>query len=219
MAYICDKKVIVEIRGQEMVLCPEKTLWWPERKTMYIADVHFGKADHFRKAGIGVPAQLTTREYDRLQLLVDKYGPECIVFLGDLFHSEYNRSVEVFQKWLHDNGGVECVLVRGNHDIMMEEVYAQLGLKLEDQLVEADILFTHEPQPQPGYYNVYGHVHPGVRLSGKGRQGHSLPCFHFTADYGILPAFGLFTGHVRLQVAAHDRVYVIADHQVIQVSP
>ena len=36
-----------------------------------------------------------------------------------------------------------------------------------------------------------------------------LPCFHFGAQVGVLPAFGAFTGSHRVQAAPGDRVYVV----------
>jgi metallophosphoesterase superfamily enzyme len=44
-----------------------------------------------------------------------------------------------------------------------------------------------------------------------------LPCFFFTRDYAILPAFGPFTGMADVEPQAGDRVYVVAGAQVVGV--
>ncbi len=62
-----------------------------------------------------------------------------------------------------------------------------------------------------------GHVHPGVRLQGKGKQSLSLPCFHFTEKQCIMPAFGEFTGKFIIKPNGKDRVYVIAKSNNEQV--
>jgi hypothetical protein len=41
-----------------------------------------------------------------------------------------------------------------------------------------------------------------------------LPCFHFGAHCGVLPAFGDFTGMHVVRPEAGDRVFVVAEHGV-----
>ena len=40
--------------GQDLVLLPQKAIYWKQEKTLIAADVHMGKVGHFRKAGIAV---------------------------------------------------------------------------------------------------------------------------------------------------------------------
>ena len=48
---------------------------------------------------------------------------------------------------------------------------------------------------EAGYgYVLAGHLHPGVRLHGPGRQSVRLPCFAFGRNAALLPAFSEFTG-------------------------
>ena len=42
----------IEISGETMHLLWQKAIWLPHRKTLLAADLHFGKINHFRKAGI-----------------------------------------------------------------------------------------------------------------------------------------------------------------------
>jgi uncharacterized protein len=57
-----------------------------------------------------------------------------------------------------------------------------------------------------------------VRLYGSGRQRERLPCFVFSPQVGILPAFGDFTGLGDVEPGDGVRVYAIADDEVILVS-
>jgi hypothetical protein len=41
-----------------------------------------------------------------------------------------------------------------------------------------------------------------------------LPCFHFGAEVGVLPAFGAFTGMHVMPRAPDDRVFVVAGDAV-----
>jgi metallophosphoesterase superfamily enzyme len=66
-------------------------------------------------------------------------------------------------------------------------------------------------------YNVAGHIHPGVLLRGSGKQAVTLPCFHFSRQQAILPAFGSFTGLARIHPKKEDRIFVIVDETVMEV--
>lgn len=39
----------INIKDQNLLLLPEKALFWEEEKGLIISDVHLGKAGHFRK--------------------------------------------------------------------------------------------------------------------------------------------------------------------------
>jgi hypothetical protein len=57
-----------------------------------------------------------------------------------------------------------------------------------------------------------------VTLTGAGRQRLRLPCFFLGERVGVLPAFGGFTGTAVLKPTARDRVYVVADDEVLAVN-
>ena len=67
------------------------------------------------------------------------------------------------------------------------------------------------------YYNLAGHIHPGVRMIGGGRQIITLPCFYFGEKQGLLPAFGIFTGLKRITPEKNDKVFVIAENRIVEV--
>jgi uncharacterized protein len=58
-----------------------------------------------------------------------------------------------------------------------------------------------------------GHLHPCITV-GRGIDRLRLPCFHFGANVGVLPAFGVFTGMHPIDRAPGDRVFVVADNAV-----
>lgn len=79
-------------------------------------------------------------------------------------------------------------------------------------------IFSHIPLEEPGEgFNLAGHIHPGVRLRGMGRQQVTLPCFYFGEGQGLLPAFGAFTGLGLIHPKNTDAVYVITENEVIPV--
>ena len=69
----------------------------------------------------------------------------------------------------------------------------------------------------PAGNDAFSMLHPSVTLRGAGRQRKRLPCFHFGARVGLLPAFGDFTGTADVAVLPGDRVYVVAGGDVLEI--
>ena len=207
-----------EIRGEKLLLLPEKAIYWTAKKLLLIADLHLGKSTHFRKNGIAVPKQAEQKNWLLLHKLFKQNEPERVCFLGDLFHSTHNKEWEVFGELIESYPNINFELVQGNHDILPPEMYQKLGFKVYESLLEEPFLFTHEPLEEEGvYYNLAGHIHPGVRLKGKGNQKHKVACFYFSKNAGLLPAFGSFTGLATIKVKKEDQVFVVAEEVVIAV--
>ncbi len=209
----------LQILGQSFQLLPEKAIFWEQQKTLLIADTHFGKIMHFRKAGIAVPDAPAFQNLKRLERLLRAQVPETVIFLGDLFHSELNTEWLAFKEIIKKFPEVNFELVTGNHDILHELSYANGRFTVYDQPLESGpFVFSHEPMEHPTLYNLCGHIHPGVRMVGSGRQSLRLPCFYFGEKGGILPAFGEFTGLYLLQPKKKDSVFVIVENRVIKAA-
>lgn len=208
----------VEIRQVQLALHPQKAVFWKSEGALLLSDLHLGKINHFRRAGIPVPAKANDHNLEMLIDLIDRCKPERIVCLGDLFHSYYNAEWEVFGEVVRHFSGIRFDLVVGNHDIMGQYQYTRKGIVLHDTLRIGDFLLTHHPLDEvpEGFYNIAGHLHPGVSLRGKGRQAVTLPCFYFGNSQAYLPAFGKFTGLARIRPKKGDQVFVIADDKVLR---
>ncbi len=207
----------LELENEIIELHPEKGMYWREKRTLLLADLHLGKVNHFRRAGIPVSARPNDQNLARLIDLLRKCDPERVIFLGDLFHSHYNSEWEVFGQTLAYFPQVTFELVLGNHDIMSDYQYIKHRLILhKEPLVTGPFVLSHEPLgEETGKYNLAGHIHPGVGLRGKGRQRLTLPCFHFGRKTGLLPAFGAFTGLYKMPVRSGDLIYVVTENKVM----
>lgn len=206
---------------EKVTLLPEKAIWFKERKLLLLADLHFGKINHFRKSGIPVPARANDKNTELLINLLNQTKPERVIFLGDLFHSHYNEEWEVVGQIRKHFSACSFELVLGNHDILSELQYERHAMKVyPNELRIGDFVFTHEPLTNvvEGIYNLSGHIHPGVQLRGTGRQSLTLPCFYFGKHQGILPAFGSFTGLARINPKKEERIFVIAEDKIIAYS-
>lgn len=208
----------VDILEERFTLFPEKAIFWNRRGVLLVSDLHLGKINHFRRAGIPVPSRVNDHNIEILVDVIHACRPDRVICLGDLFHSHYNSEWEVFGEVVRHFSGVSFELVLGNHDIMGDYQYVRKGITVHDTLQMGPFLLTHHPLDviPEGLYNIAGHVHPGVTLRGRGRQGMTLPCFYFGQTQALLPAFGKFTGLAKIAPRAHDRVFVITAEKVLE---
>lgn len=204
----------LSLYNQNFILHPSGALFWEEENMLVISDVHLGKVSHFRKFGSAVPQQAVKGNFQKMDAVIAFFAPQKIVFLGDLFHSSLNKEWLIFATWL-EKIAAEVILVEGNHDIISPLKYEALGVKLTPEIVLQNFLFTHHPEERAGFFNFSGHIHPGVRISGLGRQQLKLSCFFKSKDQLILPAFGEFTGKHILIPQGDDEVYVVTNEEVI----
>ncbi|WDF55485.1 ligase-associated DNA damage response endonuclease PdeM [Mucilaginibacter sp. KACC 22063] len=212
----------LSLLGQDLLLLPEKAIYWKQEKALIAADVHLGKSGHFRKAGIAIPQGIAQEDLAVLSDLIAQYQPEKLIFLGDLFHSDKNTDWDWFVLWREQFPNLEIILVIGNHDIIKDHHYHQLNIQTPKEYLLGPFLMLHHPQSHDSLeaangYVLCGHIHPGVRLSGKGRQSITLPCFTFGKRQGILPSFGKFTGRVAIRHQDNDQVFGVLNNKVIAV--
>ena len=206
------------IAGEIVFLLPQKALWWPAQKTLIVADVHWGKAGHFRRHGMAIPARATTRSEERLTEIVALTNPKKVVFAGDLFHSEHNEEVAAFAGWAALYPDVELHLVLGNHDILGADFYEKCRLITHAETLEMPpFVIAHDALPAAGTLVIHGHIHPGIKLHGAARQTIAVPCFALDKKRLILPAFGAFTGCFWLQKPAFLELYAVGEEEVIRV--
>ncbi|HEX8561554.1 MAG TPA: ligase-associated DNA damage response endonuclease PdeM [Flavobacterium sp.] len=206
----------IHIHNEEFVLHCSGVMYWVSQKMLLISDVHLGKITHFRKNGVPVPSNSVSKNFKQLNWVVDTFQPETICFLGDLFHSSINNEWELFESWVCE-ALPRIVLIAGNHDIIAPEKYFQLGVEVVSEWTVNDFLLTHHPEERAGFFTLCGHIHPGVLLSGFGRQWLELPCFFRSEKQLILPAFGEFTGKYIMKPTAADVVYALTKEDVILV--
>ena len=210
----------LEVEGQSLVLLKEKALWIPSQSCLLLADLHFGKAAHFRKSGIPIPEPIHDVDLVHLSALLNHFSPEKTYFLGDLFHSDWNSQWEYFNDFLTTFSVTEFHLIKGNHDVLSSFAYQQTVLKIHNEPLQlGHLLLSHEPMENvpEGYLNVCGHIHPGLRLVGKARQSIRIPCFYLSKSRLVLPAFGNFTGLAIVKPAVGDQIWGITPEKLIPV--
>ncbi len=203
----------IQIHGEKLLLLPEKGIFWQKRNTIIISDLHLGKAGHFRKHGIPVSGKIHYTDLKILESLLHEYKPIRVILLGDLFHSLKNKEWDDFLRFIKVFDMVDFTLVKGNHDVIDE--YPN-ELEVVDSLDLNPFNFTHKRE-NSSLYNISGHVHPGFRIRGMAREGLTLPCFHFSESFAVMPAFGQFTGIKKIRPSEGDKIFGIADDNVVEL--
>ena len=210
----------LEVAGERVTLLAERALWWPARGALVVADVHLGKGATFRAAGIPIPRGSTTDDLARLDRALTRTGATALVILGDLFHARVGReapgTLAQVGGWRGRWPELDVLLVRGNHDVGAGDPPTELGVRCVDEpWTETPFAFRHHPAPDGSAYVLAGHIHPVVRLDARGGLRARLPAFVFGTRVALLPAFGSFTGGGPVEPEPGDRVYVVADDEVL----
>lgn len=211
----------IEIAGEPLILLPEKAIFQERTGTLLVADAHLGKAAAFRSAAIPLPGGTTTEALLRLSSALKRTGARRLLLLGDFFHAKSgraSRTLAAIADWRDRHADLPIVLVRGNHDRGSGDPPAEWRFTCCDEpLVEPPFAFRHHPAEEKGSYVLAGHIHPAVSLSGIGGQREKLPCFLFGDRVALLPAFGGFTGGASVRPRRGDRVYVVAEDEVVSI--
>lgn len=203
------------LHQQTLWLSADRCIYWEEQQSLIISDLHFGKTGHFRKSGIAVPQSVYKEDMQRLVNQLQFYKPQQLIIVGDLFHSTANKELDFFKKWRNDFGQIHIHLVKGNHDILKKEWYADANITVtENHLHIANFCFVHDishacPPSVHIHYYFSGHIHPCVLLKGLAKQTLSLPCYYFSEKFAVLPAFSKFTGGASIERKTSDKVFAI----------
>jgi DNA ligase-associated metallophosphoesterase len=217
-----------KLHNASLWLSAQRCIFWEEEKCLIVSDLHFGKTGHFRKSGIAVPQKVFKEDLQRLVAQLQFFKPKSLLVVGDLFHSAENRELDLFRKWRDDLPDLQIKLVKGNHDILKESWYAAAGIEVyKDGYKINGFCFTHdnldcfngEPVArEDGKYTISGHIHPGVRISGLGKQSLCLPCFYFGKEFAVLPAFSRFTGTALIDPAAGAKVFALVNQELVELN-
>ncbi|HLY69317.1 MAG TPA: ligase-associated DNA damage response endonuclease PdeM [Puia sp.] len=214
------------IQKQHLWLSAERCIFWEEERSLIVSDLHFGKTGHFRKSGIAIPQNIFKEDLQRLVAQIQHFQPKHLIVVGDFFHSNANKELELFQKWRNDFPHLSIHLVKGNHDILHNDWYSSCQINLKEKEMKiSEFTFIHDiasrisVNDKQSTFNYYfsGHIHPGIRISGVGKQSLCFPCFYFSEKYAVLPAFSYFTGVAIIVPRENENVFAIVKNKLVQI--
>lgn len=210
-------ELTVTLAGHPMQLLGMRALYWPARKTLMIADLHLGKADVFRRAGIGLPAGGTGEDIGRLTRLIAARPVDTLYILGDVLHGPAHRAAwyRQWQAWREQHASLRIGALSGNHDRVLPK--ADLGVELlGTHLSDGPFLLRHDPQAHPSLHVLCGHLHPLARLPGMQRR---WPAFWLRERLTVLPAFSQFTAGIAPVVLPGEQLVACVEDEAIALPP
>jgi DNA ligase-associated metallophosphoesterase len=222
--------LLIDVNAETLVLDASGAVWWPERETLVLADIHFEKGSSYARRGALLPPYDTRATLKRMGEVVARRNPKRIVALGDSFHDRdaADRLDTEERAMLASLGhAAEWVWIAGNHDPAPP---SWLGGTVAEEIKLGGLVFRHEPGVmfQPG--EIAGHLHPCTTVT---RRGRSLRrrCFVSDGRRMVLPAFGAYAGGLDLWehaigslfegafgafVLGMERVYAVAGRGVFR---
>jgi len=183
----------VEIAGAWLCLLPQGALYWPEERTLIVADLHLEKATAFAPRQVFLPPYDSAATLAALAELCGEIAPKRVVALGDSFHDAEApdrlapRDAAAISSLQRRR---EWIWIAGNHDPAPPE---GLGGDAARELAIDGLTFRHEPLAGAGAGEIAGHLHPVGRVRVKGRTMRRR-CFASDGTRLIVPAFGALTG-------------------------
>jgi DNA ligase-associated metallophosphoesterase len=206
-------EIDVRIGGHAMRALAERALFWPARSRLILSDLHLGKADAFRRHGIAMPTGGTALDLERLSHLAMRTGARELWILGDFLHGAVEAAPwrGRWQAWREAHAALDIRVLTGNHDAALAT--AALGVALLGPAVDEDgLAFRHAPETVASHHVVCGHLHPVMRLpSLPGRW----PIFWLAPGRTVLPAFSLFTGGLRIEIADDDAFVACVESEAV----
>ena len=181
---------------------PQGALFWPARRALLVADLHFEKASWFARFGQMLPPYDSIATLSALAALAESTGAVEVWCLGDSFHDsagcerlsphaqEVLRGLTATRRW---------TWITGNHDAGMAD---RCGGEVVAEALVDGLVLRHEAESRETRPELSGHFHPKLRVRVRGRSV-SRRCFVATATKLILPAFGALTGGLD---AAHPEI-------------
>lgn len=185
--------VRLSFAGHSFDALPAGALFWPARRALLLADLHFEKASWFAQFGQMLPPYDTLETLAGIEAVVARTQPAEIWCLGDSFHDSAGcdrLSPEAQARLRALTGGADWTWITGNHDRVVAD---HCGGRVVEEAVVDGVVLRHEADPVETRPELSGHFHPKLRLKLRGR-GVSRRCFVATARKLILPAFGSLTG-------------------------
>lgn len=191
-----------QLADETLQALPSGALWWPDQRLLAVSDLHLGKAERYARMGRGLlPPYETEDTLNRLDLVIDAIQPDRIIFLGDSFDDNAAARAIVdglVERFNRIAAGRLLVWVAGNHD----PGPVDLAGEHRGEFTLGPLTFRHIAAPGADG-EISGHYHPKAHLHLRG-QTIRRPCFLADGHRVILPAFGTYTGGLKIENPVFD---------------
>lgn len=176
-------------------------LYLPKEKTLVIGDLHLGFEESLNKQGVLIPRLQFKEVYSRIEKLLEKLSPRKVILVGDIKH-EFARISN--QEWNNISrvirlikSSAEVVLIKGNHDTILEPIASQEKVKVVDSYALGNTQFLHGDiiKKPLGKIIIIGHEHPAISF--RERPTEKFKCFlkgkYKTSTLIVMPSFNVLS--------------------------
>ena len=142
--------------------------------------------------------------------LIKDYQLKRLFILGDFVHGalpEGDKFFELFNTWRRAHNHISVVLIRGNHDVDLQDLCLN-RLEIYDRYMVKSAELVHDPASATKNVYVSGHIHPYLKFRSS-QESVRMPIFWCSSKMLILPAFGLFTGGKNIELSYDEVAYAI----------
>jgi DNA ligase-associated metallophosphoesterase len=198
--------VAVSLGSAEVLLRASGVLWLGGVRTLVAADLHLEKGSAYAREGQMLPPYDTADTLARLAAEADRLDPAVVVLLGDSFHdgeAEARMTSLDAERLTALVARSQLVWVVGNHDA--EGPQRLPGDVVEEIRIEG-VDFRHEPVAGPHPGEAAGHLHPCLKISGRGGSVRRR-CFVTDGERIVLPAFGAYAGGLNVRDPAFAELF------------
>ncbi|MBI2151654.1 metallophosphoesterase [Candidatus Woesearchaeota archaeon] len=166
----------------------EETLWFKKEKILLLNDLHIGYEEALQRRGVLVPKFQLKEILSKLKPILERTKPEKVIINGDLKHEfglvlrqEWKEVLEFLDFLI--NRGIETVIIKGNHDPLMQILANRKNIILIDSYLLGDNLIVHGDElikVDKGLKKIkriiIGHEHPAIVLKEGGKK-EKYKCF------------------------------------------
>ncbi len=204
-----DKSKGLLIQGDEFIFDYRRVIYWPRKKIVLAADLHWGKTQFLRNHGIAVSDAVLSADLERLENVLRDYDVRSFIVLGDLIHHEKALSPAIISRIadFRDKSPVELILVKGNHD-RFTKFPPSWGVVEETSLRLDNFLLVHDQKKKEKSYQFCGHIHPMMKFTSS-HDSLRLPSFMIQEKLCYLPAFSYLTGGKNMKLLKGEKALVL----------
>lgn len=196
-------------------------VYFPEIKTLAIADLHLGYEEEMSRKGISLPFSQYPAIEKAIKEMVRECKPEKIIIVGDLKHDFSHAGRQEFREierlfYFLNTEKIEVIIVKGNHDNFLQNISEKHKVRTVDYLIIGNFLFLHGDRTlktlkiRKGFDTVVmGHEHPCISLIDELGVKQKFRCLLTGKFEGrkliVLPALSIYAGGTEVnEVPEHE---------------
>jgi len=171
------------VQGIEII---DLALYIRKHDVLVITDTQLGYEESLNRKGVMIPRFQFKDILKRLDGIFKRCKPKTVIINGDIKHefgtitdTEWSNTLKLIDL-LSKNS--RLILVKGNHDAILEPIARKRDLEMVDHVVYDDIYFCHghyipdDADFKKANIVIIGHEHPALGLRDKGRS-EKFKCF------------------------------------------